>query len=499
MSGIAPYHKWIQSLIKAGNANLKYLEEKAMRDYNDNPATCTILKFTTTGSVASSTIATADDFQDAEVGQSRRLFLVEGFSQDSVENLGTALDIEPEFFASQLRATKWEHHDDRSDAMHLPYVRKQARFWTLEYLECIRLNGRYPLGRTRLLPWSPAIRRLHIRNPYKDQKERYSVGLLTRLMSLWVKDAENGNFDAVLLLDLPLKPQVEFEYDTVKPFETVSTSWSPYGGRFIDFAALGGRESLVERCPPDIGLGKSSLKEDLIWRLQNAASFVVDGAPPVYVIPQLVALSNWTLTLAFLRRDFYSLNTRDLTSDHATTEEVKAALNDLQDCRSLLDRCNHQMWKNIRQLGLTPSDDGSVSPMSTDAKLPNHLLEDWIFIWRELRHWINETDRLLDMRLANLSILDSKRSRDDSKRAARIAADSAGITKLGQFLVFVYTPASFAYGILSMGDEFLPGKSKFWVFFVVAIPLSLIIWFGLYLWVRLTSRRKCTSNSDVVV
>jgi hypothetical protein len=120
---------------------------------------------------------------------------------------------------------------------------------------------------------------------------------------------------------------------------------------------------------------------------------------------------------------------------------------------------------------------------------------DWQFVWHELRHWINETDRLVNMRLTNLSVLDSKRSRDDSKRAAQdshISAMLSGysnrITKLGQILLLVYTPAAFAYGLLSMGGDFSPGNKRFWVFFAIAIPLSAVTAALFWFWQAIHNR-----------
>ena len=158
-------------------------------------ATCTILRFSDDGVLVGSGPASDADFDKALVGHSKRLFILEGVSQAYVEKLGSTLNMEPEFFAGHLRSVKWERHDDRSDAVMLPSIRKQTKFWTLEYLECLRLNGKFRLGRTRLIPFTPISRRLFIRTSYKDQEDDFSVGLVSRFVSFWERLSSNGNFD----------------------------------------------------------------------------------------------------------------------------------------------------------------------------------------------------------------------------------------------------------------------------------------------------------------
>ncbi|KAH8706949.1 hypothetical protein GQ44DRAFT_731994 [Phaeosphaeriaceae sp. PMI808] len=144
MASLAPYHEWIRSLIWV------------MQKPEHTDATCTILRFSEDGILKGSRPASDADFDRALVGKSKRLFILEGISQVYVEKLGSTLDIEPEFFAGHLCSVTWEHHDDRSDVVMLPSIRKQTKFWTLEYLECVRLNGKFRLGRTRLIPFTPA-------------------------------------------------------------------------------------------------------------------------------------------------------------------------------------------------------------------------------------------------------------------------------------------------------------------------------------------------------
>jgi hypothetical protein len=172
--------------------------------------------------------------------------------------------------------------------------------------------------------------------------------------------------------------------------------------------------------------------------------------------------------------------------------DVKDTLKDLGSCPNLFERCSIIMKRNNSHLKISPeATNASVNLTST---MPEFLLADWKYISRKIELCIKETNQLIKPRLANLSVLDSKRSREDSKRASRasersvrILESSNQLNKQVQLLIVVFTPASFAYGLLSTGGDFLPGHKKFWVFFVVAVPLSIITQMAFFIWTRKTS------------
>jgi hypothetical protein len=56
--------------------------------------------------------------------------------------------------------------------------------------------------------------------------------------------------------------------------------------------------------------------------------------------------------------------------------------------------------------------------------------------------------------MVNVSVLDGRRSRDNSLRAYADSRSVNYIMKLGQLLLLVFTPASLAYSLLSMGGDF---------------------------------------------
>lgn len=298
-------------------------------------------------------------------------------------------------------------------------------------------------------------------------------------------------------MDIPLPSKLSFEYDDFKNEKTDNISWSPYEGGFIDFAKLGTRRAFVQHYPNHTDLKPGSVKDSLLWRLKQPELFLSqsDAVCPVETILQRIALSNWSHTLSFLQRDFDSVDLGNLTDEAVEIKSVKQTLVDLESWRNLLDRCSAIMRTNLAHLDISTKDNPTVvTDADSNAKM---LRMDWEFIWHELRHCIGETDRLVSRSLASLSVQDSKRSRDDSEKSALISQLSAmesvrsnQLNKLAQLLLLVFTPAAFAYGLLSMGGDFSPGNKKFWVFFAIAIPLSMATFFVFLLWTRLTNVRS---------
>ena len=205
--GEGEYRRYVEYLISNGYTNLKYLHEKILQQQStpliDNKsssiqhqATCTVVEFSQSGAYVNHGLVTEADFNTELVGFSRRLFLLEGLSQEYVEELGQTLRIEPEFFNGHLRATVSEDDDDRSNALTLPSVRAGLQSWTLRYFENINLNQKLRLGRPQIPYFQPLLRRINIRNPDRGAKDQHrSIGVVDRHLSYWQRKYDNGCFD----------------------------------------------------------------------------------------------------------------------------------------------------------------------------------------------------------------------------------------------------------------------------------------------------------------
>jgi len=203
---IDSYAQQINHFSNNGFANLRYLNEfmreehpKYQQHHNyqpnhDHKSQKTVIHFSPNFEVSSN--------QDSRASRSmhkkcRALYIIEDLSRDIIEELGSAFDIEPQFFAEHLRAVEWEHHDHKSNALMLPSVRHFARYWTLHYYEPIVMKGHckeYELRPRTTLDMN-VLRRIEFRTPHKDRTDKKSVGLVHRVASFWHRSYEGGYFE----------------------------------------------------------------------------------------------------------------------------------------------------------------------------------------------------------------------------------------------------------------------------------------------------------------
>ena len=60
-------------------------------------------------------------------------------------------------------------------------------------------------------------------------------------------------------------------------------------------------------------------------------------------------------------------------------------------------------------------------------------------------------------------------------RQADISQKEAKLVSKLTFVALVFIPLSFTASIFSMGGDFLPGSSLFWVYFAAAVPITVIV------------------------
>ena len=87
-------------------------------------------------------------------------------------------------------------------------------------------------------------------------------------------------------------------------------------------------------------------------------------------------------------------------------------------------------------------------------------------IFVELR---DRVDRLSGVVASEISIEDSRRGLEDSRRANAEAHNMARVT----WLATVFIPATFVSGLYSMNEEVAGLRQTYWVYFVTAVPVTL--------------------------
>jgi hypothetical protein len=121
-----------------------------------------------------------------------------------------------------------------------------------------------------------------------------------------------------------------------------------------------------------------------------------------------------------------------------------------------------EISRNIAALGMDP----------TAMNSPSGPGDYWERIaWKDAQYWCGTVLDMIDLMIQTYSHHATIR---EAQLSNHIATSVGKITSLASLFI----PISIVAGIFSMGADFLPGGSSFWVFWVATIPLCFVT--GIY-------------------
>jgi hypothetical protein len=216
------------------------------------------------------------------------------------------------------------------------------------------------------------------------------------------------------------------------------------------------------------------MRHDVLYYWKDAFPIKDDIKPweRTDLIVQKIALSDWMLTLAFLRRDYDALRLNQFADEDADPDDIDRLLTEIASSRHLIAKCCSFARRDLVNLAICPSEELYFSKWKAKLEYPEQETNcDWTWLYLELQHWKTDTDELIDQEFRLMRALDSKRAAADSKREEQ---DTRALNRLSYFAA-ILGPLSITSGILSMGGDFAPGQARFWIFWVSWVPLSLLI------------------------
>ncbi|KAF5567599.1 hypothetical protein FPHYL_3222 [Fusarium phyllophilum] len=114
------------------------------------------------------------------------------------------------------------------------------------------------------------------------------------------------------------------------------------------------------------------------------------------------------------------------------------------------------------QLRIPFEDPGSTN--STPNSLSSDFQQDFQYIYMQLRVLKARADLLNESLTGLTGILGNKRSIREAKTVKTLT-----------LVALIFIPLSFTSALFSMYDDFLPGRERFWVFWVVSLPLVIAV------------------------
>ncbi|KAF7531426.1 hypothetical protein G7054_g8881 [Neopestalotiopsis clavispora] len=411
----------------------------------------------------------------------RRLFILEDLSRNYISILGSHLRIPPSFFAG--------HYDDPSSAQfnhRRPFERHSASQFNLRYIDSHRVeidvspheaSGIYACN-------TNSSRYLYA---YDPSGPLYDEAIAHHVLSFWSTPiGTDGSWDAVLLVDPPLGSQVKL---------LASGQLVPIRHELKDESSMRKRYLYPElhslrRLPEDISAWAASQQrpqftsmfDDVlndITSSRNRSARELDDPRTAVEFPRKMAIG---IMLSFLRRRYLNLlhlhNTQVKQNLTHRTLRCKAAhfsdgafskWNDhyfdfIISSRAAMKELIRELGDNListgitMQHGITQGSEGA----SGAAPVPQWEIDGWLSVM-ELAHAVD--DLLKSTATGYMQYI--------TIQEARLSGANAQSLSKITVATMLFIPMSTIAGIFSMSDDYLPGKPRAWIFWVVSFPLLL--------------------------
>lgn len=265
----------------------------------------------------------------------------------------------------------------------------------------------------------------------------------------------------VILVDAPLSDT--FVVSRHHRTSTITRIHSrPFQGGFEDFLS---RSSFLENNNSNTGPTRRSLLEDLVFYWRN-------GRPPAFdaIHPTLFSLSYYPLRIiaaewkVYLEVMYHSTKHYEYhPSKHshplAQLETLTSDLTALQKWARRSMATSHKIQYVIGFLKSRSTED-------RDADARNLLIKDYEHIDSSLATYSHRLDAMVPIVTSMIQIIDSHQSLMETTQISRLSN-----------LAFIFVPLQFVSSLFSMNEVTVPGSKGFWLYFIIAVPLSALVYF----------------------
>ncbi|CAO2651741.1 Nn.00g000240.m01.CDS01 [Neocucurbitaria sp. VM-36] len=405
----------------------------------------------------------------------RRLFLLEDLSLNYIESLGSQLRIPPSFFGAH-----WADPASPTFNYRSPFSRFANDAFVVRYpsTQPIRIDAPPNLQSTVYRCNSNVSRHIHCydpKSPIIDQPKSYHV------LSFWTSgERKDGSWDAVLIVDPPVGEYVKSLPDGILLKADHSSTEHAYS-RMHSLAPDFNDINILPSDPGDWAQGwirptYSSMFDDILSATAISHPRVSNPRTSTEIARKLAIC----IFLTFLRRRV--LNMLKL---HANPRAAALNINRCDYLRQfghgVLSSWHHELFgfvvnvkyimgivareteDNVAALGLNrrASTAGGGEMISS---IPQWEHDGWIAIQEHCDKIITMADAFLQSYLQFTSMQEAQAANKNALSLARITT-----------LTMVFIPLSTVAAIFSMSEDFMPGKSKSWIFWVTALPVLVVM------------------------
>jgi len=418
-----------------------------------------------------------------------RLYVIEDLSREVIERLGMKLDIDPLFFREQISDYLWSNVQDpwvelpdldivsrNRPFFHQTYV--QARFFRdhADFTNAQRDAGKFNV-----------LRRTDDDSAHKAKfdEEGSVVALVRSKFSLWTRPAQDGKGAvAVLLVD----PTIKAGFPLWKGYRPFADSPTPSQSLA---AGPNNKQALVPA--PTM----SSLLDNILhWtvRMPQSAVAEIPRDPRVMAYRMLqIYCAEWLTVSRYIQARLGQIEWEIERPDfrHASQNSIGPSLAKLHTWRRriplykgmvtqahrLLFRTDldlfplSQAMDTVAATSATMQGSGSDSQpsLSSSSSLSSttmlDLRTDYTLLSTNITELLSRTERIAAVATAVTGIEETQRAAEHNLQLGRLT-----------YLAVIFAPLSFVSSFFSMTDDLTSLGTTFWVYFCVAVPISLVVY-----------------------
>ncbi|KAI3317234.1 hypothetical protein HD806DRAFT_515574 [Xylariaceae sp. AK1471] len=381
-----------------------------------------------------------------------RVVIIEDLHPSLLESLGSALDIDPIFFADHI-LTSFEDIEfspaPPSVALPPSSIISRENWFHIHYQQIVDLG--FEDKQAEQTPWvlktsgnvQRSVRRLI---PLRGRQ----LGIVRGCCSI-LKQVFEQSWVCIILVD-PTHAQIADSPGCRPRFRRL-----PLHNGFEDFQQPPSFSSF-QSLAPGRDDRKSSLLNSIV-RYVSESPLPVNATPPTLLglayYPLRVIIGEWMIYSQILSRylTYYEVSIRDV--------EVRTKKYEIVD----LQKWRHRAIQSVYKIE------------STRAFVAHHLATEdddkakWELVIKDLDHLSRTIELYIRAFEGIIPVITSLVQLSDSHQSLSEAVD----VKLLMYVALVFVPLSWIASIFSMTDDFAPGNSRFWVYFAVATPFSILV------------------------
>ncbi|KAH7076772.1 hypothetical protein BKA63DRAFT_510725 [Paraphoma chrysanthemicola] len=380
-----------------------------------------------------------------------RVLVLEDLTVGAIEVLGSELDLDPLFFAMHLHTlhrTGSKHQIP--DEATLPSRLRSKNYINISYQRPVFCEGREASGGK----W--------VRDAAVDRKlvllRSTTIALAAHVLSIIVVQ-RNDIWIALVLVDPPLGG-VHFQYGHKDSEEhRVRLDIQPFLGLYEDFTDP---PKFSEDWSRVLNTSRRSLLEDIIgyWERNTPACFSPEepSLEAIAYYPLRIVAAEWVKYVEVMQHCIKLYQYSD--TQIPTLDRINHDLRELQGWRLRSLNSQHKVQTVIRKLKVPQ--EATLHPRTHQVMEP--IIEDFEVILSNMQAAGTRLENMLPVVTSFIQIIDARRS----------FAETANISRL-TILALVFIPLSYVSSLFSMNPSNMPGSQHFWVYFAVAIPVTLLV------------------------